>query len=102
MSMPTAKQKYWSEQLLLAESFEGSLTQYAQTQNVPVQSLYYWRSYFKRAVVEPKTKPLFTQVVNASVTNVCLKLQIGKTQIQFTQLPDPQWLSEFIAASHTS
>jgi hypothetical protein len=28
MSKPTAKQKYWSEQLLLAESFEGSLTQY--------------------------------------------------------------------------
>jgi hypothetical protein len=74
----TAKQKYWSEKLLKADAFEGSLGQYAQTQNIPVQALYYWRSYLKRSsATEPKTKPAFTQVVSAPVTDCCVRLQIG-------------------------
>ncbi len=103
MPRVTSKQKYWSEQLLKADAFEGSLGQYAQTQNIPVQTLYYWRSYFKRSsAIETKTKPGFTQVVSAPVTDVCVRLQMGNIQLQFARLPDPQWLSEFIAASHAS
>ncbi len=99
----TAKQKYWSEQLLLADAFEGSLTQYAQNQNISVQTLYYWRSYFKRSsAIETKTKPAFTQVVSAPGSDVCVRLQMGNIQLHFSRLPAPQWLSEFIAASHAS
>ncbi len=66
MSKVTAKQKYWSEQLLKADAFEGSLPQYAKAQNIPVQTLYRWRSYFKRSSInETKSKPVFTQVVRA-------------------------------------
>lgn len=101
MPKVTAKQKYWSEQIIKANAFEGSLTQYAQAQNIPVQTLYYWRSYFKRSAVESKAKPLFTKVVRAPATDICIKLQMGNIQLQFAQLPDPRWLSAFIAASHT-
>ena len=103
MSKLTAKQKYWSEQLLKADAFEGSLTQYAQNQNIPVQTLYYWRSYFRRSsAVETRTKPTFTQVLSAPVTDCHVRLQIGNIRLQFARLPDPRWLSEFIAASHAS
>jgi len=99
----TAKQKHWSEQLLRAGDFEGSLTQYAQNQNIPVQTLYYWRSYFKRlSAIETKTKPAFTQVVSAPAIDFCIRLQMGNVQLHFSRLPDPRWLSEFIAASHAS
>ena len=103
MSILTAKQKYWSEQLLKAEAFEGSLTQYAQAQNIPVQTLYYWRSYFKRySATETKTKGAFTQVIGAPVTDCCVRVQIGSIQLNFGRLPDPRWLAEFIAANHAS
>jgi hypothetical protein len=73
-----AKQKYWSEQFLKAEAFEGSLGQYAQTQNIPVQTSYHWRSYFKHSsATEIKTKPAFTQVVSAPVTDCCIRLQMA-------------------------
>jgi hypothetical protein len=99
----TAKQKYWSEQLLKADAFEGSLTQYAQIQNIPVQTLYYWRSYFKRSSAsEPKTTPAFTQVVSAPAMDFCIRLQLGNIQLHFARLPDPRWLSEFITATHAS
>jgi hypothetical protein len=99
----TAKQKYWTEQLLKADAFEGSLTQYAQAQNISVRILYRWRSYFKRSsAIETKTKPVFTQVVSAPATDFCIRLQVGNIQLQFARLPDPRWLSEFITATHAS
>ena len=102
MPKVTEKQKYWSEQLLKADTFDRSLGQYAQAQNIPVQKLYYWRSYFKHSsAAEIKVRPAFKQVVSAPVTDFCVKLQIGSIQLKFARLPDPRWLSEFIAASRT-
>ena len=99
----TAKQKYWSEQLLKADAFEGSLTQYAKNQSIPVQTLYYWRSYFKcSSAIAPKTKPAFAQVVSAPAMDFCIRLQMGNVQLHFTRLPDPRWLSEFVTATHAS
>ena len=103
MSKLTAKQQYWSDQLLKGDAFDGSLSQYAQTQNIPAQTLYRWRNYFKRSsAIETKTKPAFTQVVRAPVTDYCVRLQIGNIQFHFSKLPDPRWLSEFITATHAS
>ena len=103
MAKITVKQTYWSELLLQADAFDGSLAQYAQTQNIPVQTLYRWRHYFKRSpIAEPKTKPLFTQLVTSPVSDICITLQMGNIQLQFARLPDPQWLAEFMAASHGS
>jgi len=106
MSKITAKQQYWSEHLLQASTFEGTVSEYAQANNIPVQTLYRWRHYFKRtAGAEVKAKPVFTQLVRAPVINVsdyCISLQQGNTKIRFAQWPDPQWLVDFIAASHHS
>ena len=100
MAKATAKQTYWSEQLLQAEAFDGSLAKYAQTQNIPIQTLYRWRYYFKGSpVIDPEVKPLFTQVVTSPVSAVCITLQVDNIQLQFAQLPDPQWLAELMAAS---
>lgn len=96
MSKLTAKQQYWSEQLLQADSFDGSLAQYAQAQNIPAQSLYRWRSYFRQTTT---TKTVFTQVVSTPIPSLCLKLNRGNVQLQFTRLPDPRWLAEFVTAS---
>jgi len=48
MAEPTAKQQYWSEQLKLADSFDGSMSQYAAAENIPVKKLYRWRNYFRK------------------------------------------------------
>ena len=101
MSNITAKQTYWSEHLAQADAFGGSLAQYAQTQSIPVQTLYRWRHHFKHSPTdEPKGNPVFTQVHTSAVSDACITLQVGNTQLQFTRLPDPQWLAEFMAASH--
>ena len=101
MSKVTAKQTYWSEHLLQADAFDGSLAQYAKAQNIPVQTLYRWRHHFKRSpIAEPKSKPVFTQVFTSPVSDACITLQLANIQLQFNRLPDPQWLAEFMAASH--
>ncbi len=98
----TAKQQYWSEQLLQADAFDGSLAEYAHAQNIPAQTLYRWRSYFRQtSITERETRTVFTQVVSTPIPGPCLKLMMGNIQLQFTRLPDPQWLAEFVAASHT-
>lgn len=101
MSKITAKQTYWSEHLLQAEAFDGSLAQYAQTQNIPVQTLYRWRHYFKGSRIgASKTTTLFTQVLMPPVSDTYITLQQGDIQLQFARLPDPQWLAAFLSASH--
>lgn len=100
MAKATAKQTYWSEHLVQAEAFNGSLAGYAQTQDIPVQTLYRWRHYFKDStIVEPEVKPLFTQVHTSPVSAVCITLQMDNIQLQFTRLPDPRWLADLMAAS---
>ncbi|MBQ0719512.1 MAG: hypothetical protein KBT88_06025 [Gammaproteobacteria bacterium] len=100
MAKATAKQTYWSEHLVQAEAFSGSLAEYAQAQNIPVQTLYRWRHYFKDLpAADPNTQPLFTQVLTAPVSAVCITLQMSNIQLQFTRLPDPQWLAQLMAAS---
>ncbi len=97
MSKFTAKQQYWSEKLLHADAFDGSLAEYAQTQNIPAKTLYRWRSYFKQAsTTAHKATPLFTQVVTTSTPEACIKLKMGDIQLQFTRWPDPQWLAELL------
>jgi len=103
MAELTAKQQYWSEQLKLADSFDGSMSQYAAAENIPVKKLYRWRNYFRKSsTTKGNAKPVFTKVVNSSVPQSCLKLILGNTQLEFARLPNPQWLAEVIAQSNTS
>lgn len=101
MAELTAKQQYWTEQLQLADSFDGSMVQYAQAKNILVKNLYRWRNYFRESSkAEHKSKSVFTQVISSSIPDSCLKLKLGDTQLEFTRLPNPQWLAEFIAQSN--
>jgi len=102
MAELTAKQRYWSEQLKLADSFEGSMAEYAKSKNIPAKILYRWRNHFRKAsLAENKTTSVFTQVVSSPMPDPCLKLKLGNTQLEFTRLPNPQWLVELITASNT-
>lgn len=102
MSKFTDKQQYWSKQLLNADSFDGSLAAYAKTQNIPAQTLYRWRSYFRqRATTTSEAKTVFTRVVDTSILDICVKIKLGNIQLQFTRLPDPQWLAALISASNS-
>jgi hypothetical protein len=77
------------------------VAEYAQSQNIPVKNLYRWRNYFRKtAAAEPK--PAFAQVINASPADSSLKLTLGNTQLEFTRLPNPQWLAQLIAMSNPS
>lgn len=96
----TAKQQYWSEQLLRADAFDGSLAAYAKTQRISAQTLYRWRSYFKHTTTTTsEAKTIFTQVVNSPIPDACIKLTLGNIHLHFTRLPDPQWLAELISVS---
>lgn len=100
MSNTTDKQQYWSDHLRQAEDFDGSLSQYAQSQNLTVKSLYRWRHYFKQSPKpEPLEKALFAQVIQAPAIEHCLTLKVGEAALQFTRWPDPQWLANFIRSS---
>ncbi len=102
MSKLTEKQQYWSEQLLRADAFDGSLAAYAKTQSISAQTLYRWRSYFKHTTTSvPEAKTMFTQVVNMPMSDAGIKLTLGNIQLQFTRLPDPQWLASLINASNS-
>ncbi len=99
----TSKQRYWAQQLKLADSFDGSMSQYATAENIPAKKLYRWRNYFRKSsAVKDNATPVFTKVVNSSVPECCLKLTVGSMQLEFARLPNPQWLAEFIAQSNVS
>jgi len=57
MAELTAKQQYWSEQLKLADSFDGSMSQYAAAENIPVKKLYRWRNYFRKSSTTKMLNP---------------------------------------------
>jgi transposase-like protein len=98
----TVKQQYWAEQLRLADSFDGSVAEYARSQNIEAKKLYRWRNYFRNSsTTKAKTKTTFTQVIGAPTPDSCLKLKLGATQLEFARLPNPQWLAELIAQSNT-
>ncbi len=98
----TAKQQYWTEQLQLADAFDGSMSQYAEANNIAVKKLYRWSNYFRKtSTADHKAKPVFTQVVNSSLSDSCLKLTLDKVRLEFARLPNPQWLAELIAQANT-
>jgi|FLOH01.1.fsa_nt_gi hypothetical protein len=96
----TAKQQYWSEQLLQADAFDGTVAEYAQANNIPVKKLYRWRNYFRKTIsAEHKAETVFTQVVSSSMPNSSLKVKLGNTALEFIRLPSPQWLAQLILVS---
>lgn len=95
----TAKQQYWSQHLLQADSFEGSLADYARSQGLSAQHLYQWRNVLrKREITQVATKTVFTEVTRSGFAGPSLTLHLGAAQMVFGSLPDVRWLSQLIAA----
>lgn len=104
MTSRTAKQQYWFDMLQDAKAFEGSLSKFAQANNIAPQSLYRWRNYFKQSPPgsAAESTTVFTRVVKPTLPDTSLKLTLGGAQLEFTRLPNPQWLAELIVADHSA
>ena len=101
----TTKQQYWTDHLERAESFDGSLADYARAEGLAVQSLYRWRHSLNRFTDESisQEKTTFTQVISTALSQpMSLTLVIGHTQLRFNRLPDAAWLAQLISATHRS
>lgn len=95
----TAKQQYWAEHLQQADSFDGSLAEYARMQGVSAQHLYQWRNILrKREITQVASETVFTEVTRSGFDGSSLTLQLGNAQMTFQSLPDTQWLANLIAA----
>lgn len=91
----TEKQTFWLKRLQEAESSGLSLSDYARSNDLPVQSLYQWRSTLKANSSEPPLKTHhFSQVVSS--TPIGLTVEIDNVRLRFSQLPDPMWLTTLL------
>lgn len=94
----TEKQRYWATQLEEAESSGQTLAEYARTHDLPIQSLYQWRSTLKAQSCSEAVSPHhFTQVMTTKSSCVLL-VEINSVLLRFDQLPDVHWLSTLMCA----
>ena len=95
----TAKQQHWSEVLESAENSGLSLVEYAKANQLEPQSLYRWRNQLKKSTIE-KTESVtqFSQVVATNYSAMpSLSIDLHDAQLQFNELPNPEWLARFLA-----
>ena len=98
MSTFTEKQQYWCEQLQRADSFDGSLADFARHQGIKAQTLYQWRSALrKREITQVASQTVFTEVAQSSFAAPGLVMYLGDAQLVFSVLPDPRWLGGLLA-----
>ena len=92
------RHQFWSDKLQEAEQFDGSLAEYARRHNIPVKKLYQWRSTLRSKTTSVTQETRFTRVVSNSSGGVAaLTLVLPDAKLQFTNLPDPQWLAELLS-----
>ena len=96
--MLTAKQQYWSEHLDKANSSGLSLAQYAKEQNIPIQKLYQWRSTLKKVTTTETVREevKFAPVAISDYRPVALRLCIEDIMLEFSVLPEPEWLASLL------
>lgn len=94
----TEKQKFWQQHVLQAQSFDGSLADYARQQKLNASSLYYWIGVFNRATrttQAPVAATSFSVVRVASPAPAHCQIHLpSRVMLQCSALPDPQWLAE--------
>lgn len=83
------KEKFWREQIALAEKHDGSLDSFCRLRGVSIHTFMYWRSKFKKGIA----------VSRAAVPAKFIPVEITRPE-RIAALPDPRWLAEFI--SHLS
>jgi len=95
----TRKQQYWSDLLETADNSGMSLTEFAKTNQIEPQSLYRWRSQLKKYSIETtESITQFSKVVATSYpAQPGLSVNVQNAQLQFTELPNPEWLAQFLS-----
>ena len=65
----SSKQEYWAEHLQHAQSFGGTMVEYARAEGLSVKSLYRWRHYLNQSSENSADvpRPAFTRVVSTAV-----------------------------------
>ena len=96
----TEKQKYWADQLKLAEQSGTSLADYARENNIPPQKLYQWRNVFKKQTTTSVTmETQFTQVIQPALVSNTLTVHLPTAELCFSTLPDATWLAQLLSSS---
>ena len=91
------RHQFWSDKLQEAEEFDGSLAEFARQHNIPAKKLYQWRSTLRSKITSVTQEARFTRVVSNSSGGVAaLTVVLFDAKLQFTNLPDPQWLAELL------
>jgi len=93
----TEKRRFWQQHVHQAQSHSGSLANYAQQQQLNVNTLYYWVSVFKTTKPSCETVGFSAVRVSSSAAQYSLQLP-SRLTLQFSVLPDPQWLSDVCRA----
>jgi len=95
----TPKQQHWSEILESADKSGLSLVEFAKANQIDAQSLYRWRNQLKKTTVDTtESIAQFSQVVATSYSaQPCMSINCQNAQLQFNELPGPEWLARFLA-----
>ena len=89
----TDKRRFWQQHVRQAQSHKGSIANYAQQKQLNVNTLYYWVSVFK--TTKPSCEPIGFSAVRLSSPAPQYSLQLSsRVALQFSVLPDPQWLAD--------
>ncbi len=67
MAVLTEKQAYWKTHLEAAQSFDGSLADYARAHDLPVKKLYVYKTQLSKVEDAPVVAAGFVQVTTPSV-----------------------------------
>lgn len=89
----TEKRRFWQQHVLQAQSHSGSLANYAQQQQLNVNTLYYWVSVFK--TTKPSCELVGFSAVRVSSPAAQYSLQLSsRVTLHCSVLPDSQWLAD--------
>lgn len=93
----TAKQQYWSEHLACAERSGQTLSKYARAQNISAQALYQWRSSLKKTTTRTVHEEVrFAEVLAPKLPAHAFSLHHRETSLQFSVLPEVDWIARLI------
>ncbi|MET0268595.1 MAG: hypothetical protein ABW202_23625 [Duganella sp.] len=89
----------WQEHVAAIERDGWLVTEYARLHDLPVTSLYYWRSKLRAMRAEPVGKFLTVEMepVRPSASGACT-LTLGSLRLEMPSLPSPEWLAAVAGA----
>lgn len=89
----------WQEHVEAIERDGWLVTEYARLHDLPVTSLYYWRSKLRAMRAEPVGKFLTVEIEPARPSaSGASTLTLGSLRLEMSSLPSPEWLAAVAGA----